>query len=165
MPTNESDPAVLRCPSAQPGMADAEILGVVEGVGDGARVAYVNAHVAASDDILALAAPLAPTEVYRLSARCEERRCTHFDGARCQLAVRIVERLPEVAAWLPPCAIRPICRWFQQEGRSACLRCPQIVTTNANANDLIADVAGGDQVPTRSPLPPRDSAAEAPGRA
>jgi hypothetical protein len=29
---------------------------------------------------------------------------------------------------LPACAIRPACRWWQQEGKAACQRCPQVVT-------------------------------------
>ena len=60
------------------------------------RLAYLNAHLPATPEILGRAGPVAPTEVFRLAARCEEKRCTHFDGTRCQLAVRIVERLPAV---------------------------------------------------------------------
>jgi hypothetical protein len=29
---------------------------------------------------------------------------------------------------LPPCKIRHECRWFLQEGRPACRRCPQVIT-------------------------------------
>ncbi len=66
----------------------------------------------------------------------------HFDGTRCQLAVRIAKLLPEVVDSLPACNIRSDCRWFRQEGRAACLRCPQIVTGNAEADEILQRVAG-----------------------
>jgi hypothetical protein len=42
--------------------------------------------------------------------------------------MRVVEKLPAVAEDLPPCSIRRNCRWWQQEGKAACQRCPQIIT-------------------------------------
>jgi hypothetical protein len=145
------DEAALRCPSAQPDMAEAQILGVMSWDGDEPRLAYLNAHVPATPEILARAGSVAPTEVFRLAARCEEKRCTHFDGTRCQLAVRIVERLPAVTEALPPCAIRRTCRWYAQEGRAACLRCPQILTTNVEADEGLIEVAGVGPRRRRSP--------------
>jgi len=50
--------------------------------------------------------------------------------------------LPEVVDSLPVCTIRPQCRWFRQEGRAACLRCPQIVTGSYEADDVLQQVAG-----------------------
>ena len=153
MPASPAE-AALRCPSAQPGMAEPQILGVMSWEADEPRLAYLNAHLPATPEILGRAGPVAPTEVFRLAARCEEKRCTHFDGTRCQLAVRIVERLPAVTDALPPCVIRRTCRWFAQEGRAACLRCPQILTTNSEADEELMEVAGvgparrgGDGIP------------------
>lgn len=134
----------LRCPSAQPAMTDAQVLGVVSHDGDGPRVAYLNEFVAVTDELLALSAPSRPGEVFRLAARCEASRCTHFDGERCALATRIVTMLPEVTERLPPCAIRANCRWYQQEERAACMRCPQIVTHNLRADQRLQMVAGGE---------------------
>jgi hypothetical protein len=131
----------LKCPSAQPGMGDAQILGVVSREGETPRLAYLDEPLAATPEVLALAEPVAVAEVFRLSARCEEKKCTHFDGARCQLAVRIAKMLPEVVDSLPACNIRRDCRWFRQEGRAACLRCPQIVTGNPEADDRLKEVA------------------------
>jgi hypothetical protein len=82
------------------------------------------------------------SQVFRLAARCEETKCSHFDGARCQLAVRIAKLLPEADEKLPACVIRPECRWFRQEGRAACLRCPQILTGNSEADERLQEVAG-----------------------
>lgn len=135
----------LKCPSAQPGMGDAQVLGVVSRDGAAPRLAYLDQPMTATPDILALAAPVAVSEVFRLSARCEESKCMHFDGARCQLAARIAKLLPEVVDTLPACNIRPDCRWFRQEGPAACKRCPQIVTGNAEADDVLQRVAGMPQ--------------------
>jgi len=131
----------LRCPSAQPGMADLEVLGVLQ-PGDQPRVAYLDAPMPATPEILKLAEPVAPMEVFRLSARCEEKRCMHFDGKDCQLAARIVAMLPEVTDDLPRCTIRVECRWFRQEGRAACRRCPQVLTLDGDSDELRKMVAG-----------------------
>ena len=129
-----SDEALL-CPSAQPEMADAQILGVISAAADEPRVAYLNERVAATPELLAQAAPAAPGEIFRLAARCETSRCTHFDGKQC----------------LPPCIIRRSCRWYRQEGRAACARCPQIVTRNDHPDERLKNVAGMPIVPSAHP--------------
>jgi hypothetical protein len=123
-------------------MANVRILGVVSGEAEARRLAYLNERVAATPELLAEAAPLNPGEIFRLAGRCEESRCVHFDGARCQLAVRIVDALPPVTQKLPPCSIRTNCRWYRQEGARACHRCPQIVTLNADVTATLQQVAG-----------------------
>ena len=132
----------LDCPSAQPEMAGARILGVVAGEADAPRLDYLSEFVAATPELLATSAPLDHGEVFRLAGRCEEKRCKHFDGAQCQLARRIVDALAPVVEKLPPCSIRPTCRWHRQEGAAACLRCPQIVTSNPRASETLLQVAG-----------------------
>lgn len=131
----------LRCPSAQPDMADAQILGVIRADTAEPRLAYLNERVAATAELMAAAAPALPGEVFRLAAKCEESKCTHFHAGACRLASRIVDMLPEVTDSLPPCVIRKSCRWFHQEGRAACLRCPQIVTASWQPDDLTQRVA------------------------
>jgi hypothetical protein len=132
----------LRCPSAQPGMGDVQVLGVVMRDADAPRLAYLDEPVVATPEMLALAEPAGVSQVFRLSARCEELKCTHFDGTRCQLAVRIASMLPEVVDTLPACNIRRECRWFRQEGRAACVRCPQIVTGMYDPDERLKQVAG-----------------------
>jgi hypothetical protein len=122
------DRQMLYCPSAQPEMENCRVIGVVSGTADAAQVAYVNEHVPASAELLAKAAPLKPTQVFRMAAHCEGKACRHFDGTNCNLATRIVQILPAVVEALPACAIRVNCRWYRQEGRPACLRCPQVIT-------------------------------------
>jgi hypothetical protein len=132
----------LKCPSAQPGMGDVQILGVISRDAEAPRLAYLDEAMPAAPGTLELAAPLDVSQVFRLSARCEEKKCTHFDGIDCQLAVRIAKMLPEVVDYLPACNIRPDCRWFRQEGRAACVRCPQIVTGTHEADERLQKVAG-----------------------
>ena len=124
----------LLCPSAQPGMQGLRLLGVLEPTAEGPRLAYLNEDVPVTDDVLGLASPAQPTEVFRLAAHCEERRCTHFDGERCKLATRIVQILPAVVEALPICLIRSSCRWYEQEGKEACFRCPQVITECGDAS-------------------------------
>ena len=118
----------LLCPSAQPDMDGAVVLGVRSGSLEQPFVSYLDDPVPVSDQLLALAGDVHPAEVFRFAAHCEEGACRHFDGSHCQLATRIVQILPMAVESLPKCKIRPECRWFQQEGKAACLRCPQVIT-------------------------------------
>lgn len=130
------------CPSAQPGMEDCRILGVVDRVGPAPRIVYLNELLPATADMLALSGPVKPTEVYRLAATCEEHKCPHFDGADCRLATRIVNILPAVVDALPPCTIRKDCRWYSQEGGAACKRCPEVTTLSYDINPTVLEVSG-----------------------
>jgi hypothetical protein len=130
------------CPSAQPGMDRAMVLGVVQQDGPRPVVEYLNARVPATPEILALAAPLKPTEVFRLAATCAEHKCPHFDGADCRLATRVAKMLPPVVDSLPPCTIRKECRWFAQEGAAACVRCPEITTISYDLSPQVREVSG-----------------------
>ena len=130
------------CPSAQPGMDNCNVLGVVQRDGPKPLLLYLHSPVPATDAVLAMTAPLKPTEVYRLSATCAEHKCPHFDGADCQLATRVVKGLPPAVDTLPPCIIRKDCRWFSQEGGAACLRCPEITTVTYNLSPETQAISG-----------------------
>jgi hypothetical protein len=142
-------PITLACPSAQPDMQGATIFGIVGGTAEAPAVAYLREPQSATPEILALSQPVAPTEVFRLAAPCAQHRCQHFDGSSCQLVARIVRSLPPVEERLPPCRLRPTCRWWSQEGKQACLRCPQIVTTDYSASELLRQVAAPASEPSR----------------
>ena len=130
------------CPSAQPGMDNCSVLGVVHHDGPSPVLMYLNQHVPASPEVLALAAPLKPTEVFRLAATCAENKCPHFDGTDCSLATRIVKILPAVVDALPPCMIRKNCRWYFQEGGAACRRCPEVTTVSYDLSEQTREVSG-----------------------
>lgn len=134
--------AAKLCPSAQPGMDNCRVLGVVQHDAPKPMLLYLKEPVPATPDVLAMAAPLRPTEVFRLSATCATHKCPHFDGTDCQLATRIVKmRQPAVDA-LPPCVIRKDCRWFSQEGGAACLRCPEVTTVTYDLSPETQAVSG-----------------------
>ena len=130
------------CPSAQPGMDRCRVLGVVRQEGSTPILEYLNRLLPATTEILAMAAPLKPTEVFRLAATCAEHKCPHFDGADCQLATRVVQILPAIVDALPPCIIRTECRWYSQEGGAACKRCPAITTVSHDLSPQVREVSG-----------------------
>jgi hypothetical protein len=127
METNSTNGTPL-CPSARPEMEDSVVFGVIVGTSEEPRLAHLVKPQPVTEDLLALAEPVAPTEIFRFAASCAGKGCQHFDGTNCRLAARIAENIPAVTETLPPCSIRSSCRWWQQEGRAACMRCPQIVT-------------------------------------
>ncbi len=120
--------AVPLCPSAQPNMQNSMVFGIIGGTVEEPQASYL-IKPQPLYKMPKVPEPLKPTEVFRFSATCAEHQCMHFDGSKCKLAQRIA-RLDPVVEFLPPCPIRTDCRWWQQEGKEACLRCPAVVTEN-----------------------------------
>ncbi len=131
----------ILCPSARSESENSRVFGIVTGTAEEPRVKYLNQPQPITEELIALSSPVTPTEVFRIAGSCAAKGCQHFDGKHCRLAMRIVEHLPTVVEELPPCPIRTDCRWWQQEGKAACLRCPQVVTDNYNPSELILQVA------------------------
>jgi hypothetical protein len=131
---NVTSTSLPLCPSARPEMKDSLVFGVVVGTAENPSLAYLDELLPVTDELLALSQPLTPTEIFRVAASCIENACKHFDGSKCRLAKRIVEVLPTSVEILPPCRIRSKCRWWQQEGKAACMRCSQIVTDDYSLN-------------------------------
>jgi hypothetical protein len=121
-------PEVPFCPSAQPGQDGAFAFGVVGGAPGERRVGYLQGRVPVTDELLALAGPVKPTGVFRFGAPCAGSGCSHFDGSDCKLATKLVQMMPAITRDLPACHLRPDCRWWKQEGKAACMRCPAIMT-------------------------------------
>jgi hypothetical protein len=124
------------CPSARPELEGSTVLGVVGGTAEQPRVAYLAEPRPVTPEVLALSGAVSPTAIFRFGAPCAGHACKHFDGTDCRLATRIVQLLPPVVDALPACHLRPDCRWWQQEGKAACLRCPQIVSDLRNPSQL-----------------------------
>jgi len=122
-------------------MAGATVFGLVQGTATDPRVAYLDRAVALSSELIARAAPVAPTEVFRIGALCAGGCCQHFGEGRCRLAARLVQLVSPVVSSAPPCALRPNCMWWRQEGVNACLRCPQIVTRMYGATASLVEAA------------------------
>jgi len=123
-------------------MDQCRVLGVVRHDAPRPLLVYLTQPMPATAEVLAMAAPLKPTEIFRLAATCAENRCPHFDGADCRLATRIVDMLPAAVEAAPPCPIRKDCRWYSQEGYAACRRCPEITTVTYDLSDQTRQVSG-----------------------
>lgn len=145
----------IQCPSSRPEMPGSAVFGVVLGSVEHPLVAYLEQTLPVTEELLALAGPVAPTEVFRFAAPCAGGACQHFDGTDCSLASRIVERLPSAVDSLPECAIRDSCRWWRQEGTEACFRCPLIATKSFGAADFAEALrtVADPTTPSRNHLP------------
>jgi hypothetical protein len=124
------------CPSAQPDMDNSFVFGVVGGTVDQPLLGYLVKPQPVTEELLALSGPVHLTEVFRFAASCATSKCQHFDGINCNLATRTVQLLPKAVSDLPKCVIRASCQCWLQEGREACLRCPQVVTQSHNPTEL-----------------------------
>lgn len=131
----------LLCPSAQPEMAHAVIFGIVGGSFSEPRVGFVDEPQPVTEELLSLPESIQPTEVFRIAAPCAERQCQHFVVGACNLARRLVQILPTTESQVPSCSIRRECRWWVQEGKAACLRCPQIVTRTIHPSGALCEAA------------------------
>jgi hypothetical protein len=145
-PVGGSSPELL-CPSARGHPGASVLIGVVGGTPEAPRITPTVSALEVTPELLALAAPVSPTEVFRFASSCQGCACPHFSNDACQLAVRSVEILSEVADKLPHCAIRPQCRWFRQEGPAICRRCPQIVTDQYRPSEEMLRVVLGENPP------------------
>jgi hypothetical protein len=121
-------PAALDCPSAATSSQDAEIFGVVGGSVDAPRVHYLEKPVPVTTELLENLGEARAGEVLRIRGRCAQGGCVHYADHCCTLGRKIAELPHQGPAKLPPCAIRSTCRWFAEQGKSACQRCPSIVT-------------------------------------
>lgn len=140
-------PAELLCPSALGHPGASVLIGVVGGTPEAPRVTPTEVALEVTPELLELAAPVSPSEVFRFASKCQGCACPHFSNDACQLAVRSVEILSEVTDKLPHCAIRPQCRWFRQEGPAICRRCPQIVTDQYRPSEEMLRVVLGENPP------------------
>jgi len=142
--------AALFCPSAQPGLDGAMILGVIERQADGQRVSYLEQPAKVTEGTIAAfaGAAILPTDLFRFSAPCMHGSCSNWTGNNCRVVERLVQILPAVTAQLPKCKLRPMCRWFSEHGGAACMRCPQVRTDD---KELEAALRRG---PAEIPLPP-----------
>ncbi len=137
-------PAQTTCPSVQPDMEGARVFAVVGGTLDQPEVTYLDEAIPVTPEIWEMTAPVHPSEVFRIGGDCAmSTACMHFDDTRskCRLAIRTVRMAPVVVSKPPRCAIRRTCMWWHQEGVSACLRCPQVVTNDAGADERVQQTA------------------------
>jgi hypothetical protein len=116
------------CPSAPAWSEGAEVFGVVLGTAAAPRVQYLDAPVPVTAELLQTLGDSRPGEVLRVRSPCAKSACVHYSGQHCRLGERIVALPHEGDTRLPACSIRPSCRWFAEQGKRACLRCPELAT-------------------------------------
>jgi hypothetical protein len=137
------------CPSAPPEIEGAVAFGVVDHSADTPEVLYFEEPLPVTPELLALASPLRPTEVFRFGATCQQRGCAHWGGKTCNLAERIVDGI-EPGTLAPICQLRPTCRWFAERGARACVRCAAIVTQDERPTEAIREAAKVTPAGTRA---------------
>ena len=135
---SDADPAALLCPSAAAEPGRSVVFGVAGAASRPGEVAYLSSPVPVPEDVAALTAPVPPNAVLRTAAPCAGAGCRHFSGHNCTLIERIAAALDPVVDRPPACAIRGTCRWWAEQGRAACVRCPQIVTDRAAPSEAYA---------------------------
>lgn len=131
----------LVCPSAQPDWPGAKMFGVVVGTALKPAVAYLSETLPISESMVDSIKPVTVGEVVRIAAPCAAHRCQHFEGGGCTLGRRTIAYLEPVVDKLPRCAIRPSCRWWNEQGKEACYRCPQVVTHSFSEDEKIVKAA------------------------
>jgi hypothetical protein len=122
-------------------MEGARPFGVISGTVEQTRIAFFKKSALDGFKWREQFANSDATRVFRFGARCEEHRCSHFNGSRCSLGQRVKEELPAVVDAPPTCLIRPKCRWYAEQGVAVCLRCPQVVTMIPRADTPLNAVA------------------------
>lgn len=130
------------CPSADPYWPDARLIGIVGGTVTEPSVDYVEPRPV-TPELLALAQPVTPAEVFRFAGACREGGCSHFRDNRCGIAAAVVETMRWEDEALPRCAIRRDCRWWAEQGPAACRRCARIVTDDPARPRTLERAIGG----------------------
>ncbi|UTH72540.1 hypothetical protein [Chromobacterium sp. IIBBL 290-4] len=128
------------CPSSAFGSNGTMVFGMVGGSAEQRRVMYLKQIVPVESIDRSRLGEIAPEEIFRTAGLCAQQDCLHHDkgSSQCTLANRIVETAPPVVEQLAYCAIRPRCVWWDQHGRNACERCPQVVSMDMNPDEVIA---------------------------
>jgi hypothetical protein len=116
------------CPSFSPKAFDVgAIFAVVVGEVAAPRVVFLHDPIPLSEEIFRLVAPFHPSEVFRITGTCVRERCKNFGDEFCHLGKAAADELRSLSGY-SACSIRGSCRWWLQEGRSACEGCSGVVT-------------------------------------
>ena len=78
-----------------------------------------------------------PEFSYRFAGPCHQSACKQWSDGECQLVNRLVYASSAITTGLPECGIRSRCRWFRQNGESACGVCSLVTRTMAKPGHAI----------------------------
>ncbi|MFF1411604.1 hypothetical protein ACFVX6_17750 [Streptomyces sp. NPDC058289] len=114
----------LWCPSGSAYAPESLVLAVRDGL-DGPPV-YLRAPRPAAEVLAELPEGTEPRRLLRLASHCVPH-CLNREADTCTLATRL-EATSRFGPPLPPCHLRPRCKWWTQSGPLACHACPQVST-------------------------------------
>ena len=116
------------CPSATCSKG-ATLLGIVK---TDQTVALLNIPLPIDEDFVQKANQnREPERRFRFADKCVKSGCRQWTGKSCGIMNELAWANPSVQSTdeeLPPCIIRPACRWYSQEGGKACRICLFVVT-------------------------------------
>jgi hypothetical protein len=94
---------------------------------DGA-VSFISDKVIINEEFVQIAHEgRTPEKRFRFGGTCVEGSCKQWTGSRCGVIDQVIESV-DAGKHLPDCSIRTQCRWYAQNGESACFVCPFVVT-------------------------------------
>lgn len=67
--------------------------------------------------------PAPPVEHFRYCGPCRTHGCAHWTGASCRLAESVSRVRIPIRTEVPDCSIRASCRWYAENGFTACSGC------------------------------------------
>lgn len=105
-----------------------QMLGVVR---ENGTVTILSEALPIDEEFMLLAKEIPDIEKrFRFSGTCIEKGCRQWTGHSCGVIEKVLKYITPEEQYndLPKCSIRTTCRWFSQEGRSACKACPLIIT-------------------------------------
>jgi hypothetical protein len=114
------------CPSSL-GQVGSNLLGVVNPSG---TVGFFEEAIEVTPEFLAEAGDEETIEKrFRFSNKCVQSGCKQWTGKECGVikAVLALDNIPQKND-LPACNIRSTCRWYAQEGKTACNACRYVIT-------------------------------------
>ena len=120
------------CPSA-PAMPGAQLFGILDGSG---QVSYLPQALEVTPEFIKAASEGREAEKrFRFAAPCVQERCMQWRDGRCGVPeMTFFETGPDDVPYR--CAIRSSCRWFDQDGVSACRRC-RFIAMKGNPTDTL----------------------------
>lgn len=124
------------CPSST-ATEGALLLGLVQG---DKSVALLQTPLPIDQAFIDKAKPLGSLEKrFRFANKCIKSGCKQWTGSRCGVIQTLAEINKNIVMEndLKPCLIRPRCRWFSEEGKSACTICTFVVTNNMEEEELV----------------------------
>jgi hypothetical protein len=145
-PSSDTGPkADSWCPSGLPNAPESVVLGVRSG--PSGQVTYLAEPIPATAVAQAVPEGIPPTRVLRFASHCTAS-CANRIGTECGLINRVTVLPPTLETGsVPRCHLRPRCKWWEQKGVEACLRCPGVATIARENDEFGALVANPATTP------------------